>query len=155
MTRPNNPNLNTMFLTTGAASAILGDAMIRGIPAIGEAVGVAIANGVNRKRARDWQMAVETKVTEAERLLAEFDDICRELASHPKFLAAVVRDQFELKRELENALNGATVFDAYDRLVALSARIRLTLSRHRMIADALFNAVVDAKLRATSKREAA
>jgi len=155
MRKPNDPNLSTMFLATGAASAILGDAMIRGIPAIGEAVGIAVANGINRKRARDWNAAVQTKADEAEKLLAEFDDICRDLARHPKLLAAVIRDQFALQNELENALNRATVFDAYDALVMLIARIRLRLSRHRMIADTLFNATVNAKLRSTSKREAA
>jgi hypothetical protein len=144
-----------MFLTTGAASAILGDAMIRGIPAIGEAVGIAIANGISCKRSRDWNAAVEGKAAEAEKVLAEFDDICRDLACHPKSLAAVIRDQFELKRELENALNRVSMFDAYDALVTLIVRIRLKLSRHRMIADALFNAAVNAKLRAASKREAA
>ncbi len=155
MRKPNDPNLSTMFMTTGAASAIFGDAMIRGIPAIGEAVGIAIANGINAKRARDWNAAVQSKAAEAEMVLAEFDDICREFARHPKFLVGAIRDQFELKRELENALNRATVFDAYDAMVTLITRIRLKLSRHRMIADALFNAAVNAKLRVASKRNAA
>jgi hypothetical protein len=143
-----------MFLTTGAASAILGQAMIHGIPAIGEAVGNAVANGINRKRARDWNAAVDAKAAEAEKVLAEFDDVCRELAGHPKFLTGAIRDQFDLKRELDRALNQATVFDAYDSLVTLVARIRLKLSRHRMIADALFNVAVNAKLRAKHLREA-
>lgn len=155
MTRPNSPNLSTMFLTTGAASAILGDAMIRGIPAIGEAVGTAIASGINAKRARAWNAAVEAKVAEVEKLLAEFDDIYRELARHPKFLAGAIRDQIELKRELENALSTDTVFAAYDSLVSLIARIRLKLSRHRVVADALFNAAVNARLRAKLERDAA
>jgi len=155
MRKPNDPNLTTMFLATGAASAILGQAMIRGIPAIGEAVGIWVANGINRKRARDWQAAVEAKAAEAEKLLAEFDDICRDLARHPKLLAAVIRDQFTLQNELENALNRVTVFAAYDSLVSLIARIRLKLSRHRVVADALFNAAVNARLRAKLERDAA
>jgi hypothetical protein len=155
MRRRSETNVGTMFMATGAASAILGQAMIHGIPAIGEAVGNAVASGINRKRTRDWNAAVDAKAAEAEKVLAEFDDVCRELARHPKFLSAVIRDQFDLKRELENALNRATVFDAYDALVVLIARIRLKLSRHRVVADALFNATVNAKLRAASKREAA
>jgi hypothetical protein len=144
-----------MFMATGAASAILGQAMIHSIPAIGEAVGIAVANGINRKRSRDWNAAVESKAADVERLLAEFDDVCRDLACHPKFLAAVIRDQFELNRELENALNRVSMFDAYDNLVELIARIRPKLSRHRIIADALFNATVSAKLRAKHERKAA
>jgi hypothetical protein len=144
-----------MYLAVGGSSAILGQAMIQGIPAIGEAVGVAIRSGINAKRTGDWNAAVDAKAAEAEKLLAEFDDICRDLAHHPKFMAAVIRDQIELKREFENALNSATVFDAYDSLVTLITRIRPKLSRHRTIADALFNAAVSARLRAKREQEAA
>ena len=153
MRRPNSPYVGNMFMATGASAAILGQAMISAAPAIGEAVGNAIRAGINEKRSRDWNAAVEAKANQAEKLLAEFDVIRRDLAGYPPMLTYAIRDHLELKRDLDT-LQTNTVFEAYDALVALIARIKRRLGFYRTVADTMFNASVKAKLRAQRQQEA-
>jgi hypothetical protein len=154
MHRRNEANVGGAFLAAGMGGAILGQAMIAAAPAIGEAVGAAIRTGINEKHARDWQAAVKRKADQAEKLLAEFDTIRRDLGGYPPLLAHAIRDQVALQRQLDT-LQAESVFEAYDALVALIARIKRKLSFHRQIADIMFNATMKAKLRAKREREAA
>jgi hypothetical protein len=132
-----------MFMATGAASALLGDAMIRGIPAIGEAVGNAVANGINRKRARDWNAAVDAKAAEAEKVLAEFESLRREwIVKGSPHDSATLGAMAGFKRELKSAFDVDTVFEAYDILDRLVIKMRRRLTADRAVAKSLFNATV-------------
>lgn len=156
MRRRSEADVGTMFMAVGASSAILGQGMIAASNAIGTAVGNAVVNGINRKRTRDWQAAVEAKAAEAEKLLAEFESLRREwIVKGSPHDSATIGAMAGFKRELNAAFDVYTVFEAYDILNKLVIRMRRRLTADRVVAKSLFNAAVKrktAKLLATAQQ---
>jgi hypothetical protein len=135
-----------MYLAVGASSYILGHAMIAAVPAIGEAVGTAIRSGVNAKRTRDWNAAVQTKAAEAEKVLAKFESLRREWivkgSPHDSATTAAIA---RFKRELSRAFDADSVFEAYNLLEQLVTKMRRRLTADRAVVKALFSAIVKRK----------
>jgi len=139
MTR-GEPNLFPLFAVTAGAGYAIGKGMQVLAPAIGQAIGSAIREGINAKRLREWQKSVEEKLEEVDQLLDELErQSVTELASLRDLQIRATARHFLCNRDRDRALEQDTLYDAYYMLSDLAAELRAVIYQNRQAARAAFD----------------